>query len=643
MNKSALILIIFLFVTSTVFSQKIKLGEISKEDLRESYYSLDSSANAVFLYNYRYTYIDGQNLVTEVHHKIKIYNKEGLNFATKKIRLSKNGGTRERVVGLKAYTYNLVNDEIVKRALSNDAIFKTEYHKRLNHYTFTMPNVKEKAIIEYKYKIMSPYFTNIDEYKFQYAIPVKKLYSKLYTPAFFKYKSKTKGFLPILPKYSSKRDARIGRMVNITEYKMSNVPALLEEKYVDNIENYRSGVEYELVAVHYTTRTKYYSQTWEDVAKSINQFDTFKHEIKKKSYYKDDIDNLLAGVTDKEEKIKKIFAFVKSKVKWNSIEGLYTFNGMQKAYKTGIGNTGDINLMLISMMRYAGLIANPVLTSTKDNGIPVYPTIDGLNYIVCGIELNKKTILLDATNQFSNQNILPVNVLNWSGKLIRPDNTIKTVDLQSENPSLKYTYLDVKILTDGSVEGKIRNMYKDHYAFQFRENYSKTSNEEYLLEKENLNGNIEISEHTLKNLENIDKSLVEIFSFSKENHIEIIDDKMYLSPLFFFTKDQNPFVTEKRLFPVDFLFPWNQKFQIQIETPEGYEIGTIPKPIKIKMPNGVGEFTYLAKKASNTSIQLICSTKINYPVISSSQYEFLQTFYNEIIRKESEKIILSKI
>lgn len=130
MRQSTFTVIIFLFIKSVIFSQKIKLGEITKEELQENQYSLDSSANAAFLYNYRSTYIDGQNLVTEVHHKIKIYNKEGLDYATKKIKLYKSGSSRESVNGLKAYTYNLINNEIVKNTLSKDAIFKTEYHKR---------------------------------------------------------------------------------------------------------------------------------------------------------------------------------------------------------------------------------------------------------------------------------------------------------------------------------------------------------------------------------------------------------------------------------------------------------------------------------------------------------------------------------
>jgi len=637
-----LLFILPIICFQTSYSQDLKFGNISKEALDESIYPLDSSANAAYLFKYRNTYIDGTNLVTEVHHIIKIYNKDGFDFATKKISLYKNGGTRENVSGLKAYTYNLLNNEIVKEKLAKESIFRTEYHKRQDYYTFTMPNIKEGSIVEYKYKIYSPFFTNIDEYKFQHAIPVKKLYSKLYTPAFFKFNRKVKGFLPVIPKRSNKRDARIDATVNITEYTLSDVPALEEEPFVDNIDNYRSGVEYELIAVYYTGYTKYYSQTWNDVAKSINKYNTYKQELKKNSYYKKDLEEVLSDVSTPEEKSKKIFDFVKSKVKWNDIDGISVYNGMPKAYKTGTGNVADINLMMVSMMRYAGLEANPILLSTRDNGTPIFPTINGLNYVICGVKINNKIIKLDATSKYSDRDILPVRVMNWFGQLLSENDTMDNIVLAPTKPGLKSTMMNVKISSDGNIEGNIRNVYKNHNGLLFREYYSGMSNDDYLLEIENNNSSIEIDEHKVDNIEKISSPVIENYSFIKEEHIEIIDNKMYFSPLLFFTEDKNPFVLEKRSYPIDFSFPWDKKIQVIIKIPSGYTIESIPESIKFKLPNDIGEFSYIIRKTPTNAIQLICSTKMKYSKVSAEQYLFLKQFYTQIIKKETEKIVLVK-
>jgi hypothetical protein len=61
----------------------------------------------------------------------------------------------------------------------------------------------------------------------------------------------------------------------------------------------------------------------------------------------------------------------------------------------------EINLMLTAMLRYAGLDANPVLTSTRDNGIAVFPTRTAYNYVIASVKIADKQYLLDATSKYT--------------------------------------------------------------------------------------------------------------------------------------------------------------------------------------------------------------------------------------------------
>lgn len=109
MKKLILTLTITLIVIN-LNAQDYKFGKISKEELNEQFYPLDSSANAVILYKKRYTYFDfvqnqGFQVVTEVQERIKIYNSEGFDWATKEIRFYKSSDSKESVSGVKATTY----------------------------------------------------------------------------------------------------------------------------------------------------------------------------------------------------------------------------------------------------------------------------------------------------------------------------------------------------------------------------------------------------------------------------------------------------------------------------------------------------------------------------------------------------------
>jgi hypothetical protein len=68
-----------------------------------------------------------------------------------------------------------------------------------------------------------------------------------------------------------------------------------------------------------------------------------------------------------------------------------------KAYKDKTGNVAEINLMLTAMLRY-GLNANPVLVSTRSNGIAMFPNRTAFNYVIAAVENGGNYTLLDASD-----------------------------------------------------------------------------------------------------------------------------------------------------------------------------------------------------------------------------------------------------
>lgn len=70
---------------------------------------------------------------------------------------------------------------------------------------------------------------------------------------------------------------------------------------------------------------------------------------------------------------------------WNGDYGKYTDQNISKAFKEGKGNVAEINLLLVALLKETGLQANPVLISTQSNGIPIFPTLEGFNYVIAGV------------------------------------------------------------------------------------------------------------------------------------------------------------------------------------------------------------------------------------------------------------------
>src|SRR5699024_4731240 len=95
---------------------------------------------------------------------------------------------------------------------------------------------------------------------------------------------------------------------NIYTVNMNDIPAIEEEPYVGNIENYMSSLQFELGSFKTDSGLKFYSVTWDDVSKTIYQSSDFGTELRRNRYFRDDLDQLIKGVSDPVKKTEMIYA-----------------------------------------------------------------------------------------------------------------------------------------------------------------------------------------------------------------------------------------------------------------------------------------------------------------------------------------------
>jgi hypothetical protein len=427
------------------------------------------------------------------------------------------------------------------------------------------------------------------------------------------------------------------------KYVAKNIPALKEEPFVDNIENYRLSIYHELEKTQfYQEPVKDYSLTWEGVAKTIFANEDFGKELLERDYIKLDLTRIIKDVDSPNERLDIIFKFVQNKMNWNAKRGYYTDKGVKKAYTDGTGNAAEINFVLIAMLNYAGINTDPVLLSTFDNGIPTYPNRTIFNYVIAAAEIDGKKVLLDAANKNTTLNIIPLYAINWTGRLIKKDGTSQEIKLAPNFQSKKAINMMIAIDGKGKLTGKYRVDRTDYEAFAFREKYSGISQQNYLEKTENDLRGIQISDYSIENSKDLSKPVIENFTFTTNNECEIIGDRMYINPKLFFTQTKNPFVQEERQLPIYFGCPRQEKFNVNIDIPEGYMVESLPKSLKLETGENVGSFSFNSVTSDN-KIQIIIVQDTNKRIVSSSFYDVLKAFYQQLTEKENEKIVLKKI
>ena len=566
--KNLLTIIVIVFYSSFLTAQDYKYGKVSKEELAEKVHPIDASANAVVLYrnediSFVYTQ-DGFIQEREVHERIKIYNREGYNWATKKVYLYKGGGgSKEKIQSIKGTTYNLIDGKIQKDKLKKDGIFEEDYSEFTEINTITMPNIQDGAVIEYSYKISSPFIV-IDDIVLQNDIPINKLDVRIATPQFYVYNKliNPKAFYsPKLKESKMKKtfvsSSSSGRSVTGTTFDTStseysdnvikvtdeNIPALKEESYAGNMNNYRAKMSMELSAIvnRYGAVEKSYSSSWEKVSKSIYESPNFGAQFKRTNFFKDDVTSIVAGVEDPFQKAFTLQNYVKSKVKWNGYNGIYTQKGIRNAYKEGEGNVADINLLLITMLRSQGINANPVLVSTRSNGIPLYPTRNGFNYVVCMVQNGQNYILLDASEPYSMVNVLPEKALNWRGRLVMGDGTSDWVSLRPNSQARETTSLNVQFNDDFSVKGKVRQSMTSNIALRYRKKYALMSQDDHIKSIESGKGAIEVSEINFENASDITEPVKLSYNYELSDAIDDIGGKVYFFANAIYGNKRKPF------------------------------------------------------------------------------------------------------
>ena len=663
-------IISLLFLISKTTAQEFKLGKVSIAELEEKSHPKDTSAVAAILYKkgiskIEYSESEGFVLITRVDTRIKIYKKEGTDWANQSVGYYiGSNDSKERVDFSDVNTYNLVNGKIEKTKLKSDGIFEEQVNKYRARKKITLPNVKQGSVLEYCYTVRTSNFAMIREWAFQTDIPVNYSEYVTYIPDYYTFNIRQKGF--IFPKVVTVKDSKSiiinskersgARVVSTTfsqdkidyteiqtTYIAQNLPAVIEESYVNNMDNYTSSLEQELSMIKYpNSNLQTFSTNWNSVVKTIYEYEDFGPQLNKTGYFEEDVKAIISGLTTSEDKILAILNYVKTRVKWDNYYGYSCDKGVRKAYQEKTGNVAEINLMLTAILRYAGITANPVLVSTRSNGIALFPNRTAFNYVIAAVETPNGNILLDATDKFSTPNILPFRALNWYGRLIRKDGTSEEVNLMPKKLSNDFVFLNYSIDSEGNITGKTRRQYTDYNAMITRENTSSLKEEEYLERLENENNKIEISEYSRTNEKDILLPITESYSFAGNNLCELIGGKIYVSPMLFFTKNKNPFTQEVREYPVDFGFPYSDKYNITIQIPEGFTVETLPAATMVAMEDNLGAFKFNIAAKENT-LQLVISHQINEAIVSTEKYEMLKNYYKAMIAKETEKIVLKRI
>jgi hypothetical protein len=619
MHKSILLLTVFLLLfTGNIQGQNFKLGDVSVEELATTSDVIFPEAEAIVLSrrveNYLGKYID-------VYERIKIYTKEGYGKATVYIPYVK-------VEKVKGATYNLVNGAVEKTKLDKDLIFEDEVIKGYAYKKFTFPRVTTGSIIEFSYRATRGTTSDIS---MQYDIPIRSLNIMVRndTSTQFNILQNPRAFINV-----DRMDLNAKTTIAV-----NNVPPLIEENYVSDMNRYRAKLSISSQGSKYSFKTNVFG----DFGQLLMNNDDFTRGFKVKKSFEPLVQEIIGDAKGEREKARLLYDYVHNEIEWDEYYGIFPDNSSSReTLKKKKGDLADINMLYIALLRAANIGAHPTLASTRKNGLPITPNFDTFNYLLVCANIEGERYLVDAAHTEATFDRLPKTIINYKALILKDDSAVDWEIIQEPKMSGEQIMVNLEMDEDLIIEGSAKERYTGYNAFNYSEfledlgDKRKEDVANYSMEGFDAS-DIEIKEDTIRNNVNIS------FDFEIEDAVEEIGDKLYFAPLFFLAMDENPFLSEERNFPIFFDYPNRQRYSITMKLPEGFLLEYLPSPVSLELPNGVGVFSYnITHNTTTNTLQLQTNMQINRSEVDAGSYMGIREFYKMIVEKETEKVVLKK-
>tara|TARA_R110000868_G_scaffold410693_6_gene699893 strand:+ start:15564 stop:17534 length:1971 start_codon:yes stop_codon:yes gene_type:complete len=643
----ALILALFVFINSTsIFAQPKNFGDVSVLDFSSYNPEYDSTASAVVLFEKGEIEFDSDyNCILKIHKRIKILNDEGFEYGD--IEVAIYNDAEQDVYGVKAVTYTLLpNGRIEENKLGRRDVFKTRVNEDYEVEKFTMPGLSSGVVIEYQYtkNMGNPFY--LPDWRFHDYIPVLWSELDMIIPLSLNYqmifKGKDKLFIHEATKLPGKVNNVSAQRVRLAK---KDLPAVENLPYLINRDDHISEVFTQLNTIRIPgMNPRNYFKSWEDIAEELNNRGDFGGQ-KSNGAIQNQVKMLITDEMSNLDKVEAIYNYMINNFEWDGSYRLTTENGIRDTFQEKKGDTGDLNLLLVEMLREAGVKASPALLSTRANGtvLTEYSLISQFNMVVAAVEFGNSAFVVDVSSGLRSFRFPHPKILYRNAFVIREDDsygwlTTIPIDKTYERMSMEYSLSDSSRITvkmigneTGAFSGVKRQNVKSINFKQYWEN-----------EYKDLPGLV-VDSANFENLQNLNKNVTyeTTFSFDKDESFNLDQDVLYFQPLLFLKLEQNPFKKPTRELPIEFSYPYSIQQMVKVEIPDGYVVEELPESVNYMLPNGGGYYRFITGVTGNI-LTAVSTTSISQIYYSSEEYSAIKELFQAKVDATTGMVVLKK-
>ena len=426
-------------------------------------------------------------------------------------------------------------------------------------------------------------------------------------------------------------------------FEMKNIPGLREEAYMDARKDYLQKVIFQLSGYksHDADKNEFMS-SWEAVNTELLKYDEFGEQLKKNVRI-DELTSMLSSLNTAAEKMNVVYNYVRRNMTWNRIYSKFSNDGIKAAWKKKTGTSGDINLLLVNLLKDAGLEAYPVLVSERFHGKvnTDYPFIDQFNSVFACVKINSRNYFLDATDPYTPSHITPYDILNTTGFIVKKQSG-ELINISNDSLQYKEVVSNMmEVKEDGTVNGNIVVQSEDYARIEKLETNAK--------EKENLKNSyfynegfpMDITSFKLKNRDKDSLPLEQEFEFSSQ--LISSGEYKYIPLNFLPGFKKNPFISDNRFSNINFGYSRNIILSTFIQLPASMVPDNLPGSVKMITPDNNFSFRrYLVYDSNHHTVTCTLNLVIKTSLVDADDYATLKEIYKKIYAYLKEPVLLKK-
>ncbi|OQP40883.1 hypothetical protein A4H97_14840 [Niastella yeongjuensis] len=609
-------------------------GEFTEAEKAITECPFDKEADAVVIFDEASADTDEQHKLIYIRRtRLKILKPKGNRYANISIPYYSREEI-EYISDIEAYTCNPGTDPEVKRVPSS-AIFRQKLNDYWSVVKIALPNVQPGTIIEYKY-ITTAKSYRIKDWNFQRELPVMHSHFSLAVmPNYaFSYRVFKSERLPI----EIKKREREGRIY----FEMNNIAGLREEPFMDAEKDYLQHVEFQMSGYQGTFGgTTRYMTTWDEVTRELMTDASFGVQLNKNIPLGPEWLSSVKAITPAFERMSAVYNFVYKNINWNGTRSITAVDGVKETWDKKQGSSGDVNLLLINLLKEAELEVYPLLVSERGHGKvdPETPFIDQFSKTMACVLIAGNKYVLDATGPYTPPFMIPFSVINTKAFLVAKKKSAIITLTETKKKDRNLVLIQARIDDNGAMTGKAI-IQSDEYARltrmrawqndkdRFKENYYTT-----------YEAGLKVDSLEMHNLENDSLSLEQQFNFSLPPTVS--GDYKLINLNLFSGIAKNPFISDIRFTNIDFGCLQSHCVTESIELPPSLKIETLPKNLRMIMPDTSITFSRLMDVKDN-ELRVKYEISTTRSVFAADEYEYVKDFYKRMAGIMNEQIVLRK-